>query len=122
MAQALQRVDSPAQYGVLLEPEVAAVVQARLAAAPAHWIGGTRAVSEPGNTLPVEDPGLAQEVTRIARGREGDVADAVVSAQRAFEQWRSFRAIKRAEILDKASSLIRANVKVLGALESIDTG
>lgn len=89
-----------------------------------HFIGGQPAEPHSGEYFESTNPATREVIYRAARGNEADVAAAVTSAQRAFEdpRWRNLSQTRRGHLLRRLGDLIAANAEELARSESRDNG
>ena len=86
------------------------------------FIDGSWRAAEAG-LLTTEEPATGRVLARIARGGEADVAAAVSSARRAFDQdWGQWTAVERGRVLTHFASLIQTHHEALARTECADTG
>ena len=79
----------------------------------------------PGETMsPVYDPSTGRPIAHVTLGSQHDVADAVNSAHKAFEdgRWRNLRPADRERILLRFADLIESNAEFLAQLETLEQG
>jgi aldehyde dehydrogenase (NAD+) len=87
------------------------------------FIGGTWRAPNGGATLPVEDPSTGEEIGRIARGTEADIANAVDAARTAITgPWGKLTATERSRLLTRLGDLVKENAEELTRLETMDVG
>ncbi|MDZ4869693.1 MAG: aldehyde dehydrogenase family protein [Alphaproteobacteria bacterium] len=87
------------------------------------FIGGTWRAPVGGATLPIENPSTGENIGRIARGSEADVASAVDSAKTALGgAWGKLTATERGRLLTRLGELVKDNVDELTRLETMDVG
>ncbi len=87
-----------------------------------HFIDGQFIAPSGGDYFESYDPATAAPIGHFARGNADDVDQAVRSAERAFEQWRSLLPYQRGQRLHRLAELLRANVERLARLETLDCG
>lgn len=75
-----------------------------------------------GKTIPVVDPATGQQVSAIEMAQPQDVANAVTSAENAFNSWGNSEHQYRSNLLKNLAALIRRDTQILAELESIDVG
>ncbi|MCB2109682.1 MAG: aldehyde dehydrogenase family protein [Defluviimonas sp.] len=74
-------------------------------------------------TLPVEDPSTGFEIGRIARGRAGDIAEAVAAAEAARAgDWGRMTATERGRVLARIGRMVRERAEDLALIETTDVG
>jgi aldehyde dehydrogenase (NAD+) len=89
----------------------------------AHFIQGAWQEGASAATLPVIDPSHGTPFGQIARGNASDIAQAVDSAQGAFEgSWGRLAAAERGRLLLRLSQLVTQNLDELAQLEARDVG
>jgi malonate-semialdehyde dehydrogenase (acetylating) / methylmalonate-semialdehyde dehydrogenase len=103
-----------------LESEPGTSRDARLPAI-AHWIDG-RAVTGEGEPCAVFDPCLGVAVRELRLATRAEVDRAVASATRAFPEWASVPAVRRARVMFRFKALLEANAGGLAALVSQEHG
>jgi aldehyde dehydrogenase (NAD+) len=86
-------------------------------------VGGDWRPPASGDTLPVIDPSLGEEVGRIGRGTAPDI-DAAVAAARAAREgaWGRLPAVERGRLLMKLARKVEDNHERLAQAEARDTG
>jgi aldehyde dehydrogenase (NAD+) len=87
-----------------------------------HFIDGRFTAPSGGEYFESYDPATAAPIGRFARGNARDVDQAVESAERALEHWRSLQPYQRGQRLHRLAELLRANVERLARLETLDCG
>ncbi|NVK32878.1 MAG: aldehyde dehydrogenase family protein [Rhodobacteraceae bacterium] len=88
-----------------------------------HFVNGRLIPSNGGEMMESFDPGRGVAFAEFSNGTASDVDEAVESARAAFQTtWRKTPAAERAQILNKAAQLIRANAEQLAIVESLDCG
>ncbi|ANB61329.1 aldehyde dehydrogenase family protein [Anoxybacteroides amylolyticum] len=87
-------------------------------------INGERVESSSGETFTTYNPATGEPVAKVAKGTREDAERAVLAARQAFDygKWRHFPVNKRARILNKIASIMRARFNELVELEILDTG
>lgn len=80
--------------------------------------------TEAGETFASHDPATGQELTRIARGTEAEVNDAVAASKAALTRpdWAQMAPAARGALLWRIADLIEAHADELAELESLDQG
>jgi aldehyde dehydrogenase (NAD+) len=87
------------------------------------FIGGTWRAPNGGATLPIENPSTGEEIGRIARGTEADIANAVDAARTAITgPWSKLTATERGRLLTHLGELVKENAEELTRLETMDVG
>jgi aldehyde dehydrogenase (NAD+) len=87
-----------------------------------HWIDGEAAASADGTTHTFTDPATGEPGTRVSLGTAADVDRAVAAAHRARTSWRHTASLDRGRILAAISRRLLAQVEVLAAMETAETG
>lgn len=87
-----------------------------------HFIDGAECASAARGAMDIYDPGLGRVYTSVAAGDAEDANRAVISAARAFEEWRRMPGFKRARILSTMAGKIRENRERLATLEVLNVG
>ena len=85
-------------------------------------IGGKWVDSESRQYFPTLNPATEQAVAEFPQGTADDARQAIDAAERAFEEWSSLPAPKRAQILYKALELLKKNKESLARLVSTEMG
>jgi succinate-semialdehyde dehydrogenase / glutarate-semialdehyde dehydrogenase len=75
-----------------------------------------------GETLPVYNPATDEQLGSVAHARAADLHQAVEAAQRGFALWRRQPPVERAQIMRKASALLRERTARIGPLLSLEQG
>jgi len=87
------------------------------------FIGGTWRAPAGAATLPIENPSTGENIGRIARGGEADIASAVDAAQAALSgAWGKLTATERGRLLMRLGELVKDNADELTRLETMDVG
>lgn len=87
------------------------------------FIEGRTVPARSGETFECIDPSSGRLLTRVARGSEADVDDAVAAAQAAFEgPWRKLKPFDRQNLLLEAATAIDRRFDELAQLETLDMG
>jgi len=88
------------------------------------FIGGQWVDPVEGETFPVYDPALGQEIAQVAKGKAADIDKAVAAASRAFESgpWPKMSPSERARILFRVADLIEQYGDELALLETRNQG
>jgi aminomuconate-semialdehyde/2-hydroxymuconate-6-semialdehyde dehydrogenase len=87
-----------------------------------NFIGGEWAPANTSKTLSVYSPATGQIYNSIPDSGIADVERAVLSASRAFIEWRKWRAQDRAEVLRHIAKNIREHLNEFARAESYDNG
>ncbi|MGH8851524.1 MAG: aldehyde dehydrogenase family protein [Casimicrobiaceae bacterium] len=87
-----------------------------------HFIDGRFTAPSAGDYFESCDPATGAPIGRFARGNAQDIDQAVQSAERAFERWRSLQPYQRGQRLHRLAELLRGNVERLARLETLDCG
>ncbi|MBO8157014.1 MAG: aldehyde dehydrogenase [Bacillaceae bacterium] len=87
-------------------------------------INGLREDSASGETYATYNPATGEPVAKVAKGTKEDAERAVEAARNAFDhgKWPRYPVGKRARILNKIASIMRARFNELVELEILDTG
>ncbi|KAI0420861.1 aldehyde dehydrogenase [Xylaria grammica] len=87
------------------------------------WLAGDKRIGK-GLVIPVEDPATGEVFAHCRAASEGDVQEAVALAHAAFKSgvWSRESRHRRADVLDKAATLLEAQLPELIALEVQQTG
>jgi aldehyde dehydrogenase (NAD+) len=75
-----------------------------------------------GGELIVQSPTDGSVLGQVAISSAGDVEDAIVKAQAAFEQWKTVPAPKRGELIRVLGNKLREHKETLGALVTLECG
>jgi aldehyde dehydrogenase (NAD+) len=87
------------------------------------FVGGTWHAPAGGATLPIENPSTGEEIGRIARGTESDIANAVDAARTALTgAWGKLTATERGRLLMRLGELVKEHAEELTRLETTDVG
>jgi acyl-CoA reductase-like NAD-dependent aldehyde dehydrogenase len=86
------------------------------------FIDGTLRDARDGPVIDIQDPATGTPLARIEDAGEAGVGQAVASAERAFESWRSVAARDRAALVMELASRVTANAEALARLDTLDTG
>lgn len=70
----------------------------------------------------VVDPATGQIIGHLPHATDADLADAVASAQRAFESWKNRSPLERGQILRRFADLARAHAETIGRNMTRDQG
>lgn len=73
-------------------------------------------------TLPIVNPADDQEIGRFPIATQNDLRDAVAAAARGFAVWRATSPEKRAEIILKASTIIRERLEEISMVMTLEQG
>jgi aldehyde dehydrogenase (NAD+) len=87
-----------------------------------HFIDGKLVPPASGAYMDNHDPRTAEKIGSIALGDQTDVAMAVESAAKASRAWRDMRPLERGRILVEIARKIRAHMKRLAEVESLESG
>lgn len=87
-----------------------------------NYIDGKWVPAASGKTFESHNPATGELIGRIPLSDEQDVARAVAAADRTFDMWRKYPAPKRAEILHRASDLLRERKQSMGELLTREMG
>ena len=70
----------------------------------------------------VVDPATGQTIGHLPHATDADLADAVASAQRAFESWKNRSPLERGQILRRFADLARSHAEAIGRNMTRDQG
>jgi alpha-ketoglutaric semialdehyde dehydrogenase len=87
-----------------------------------NYIEGQWVPAESGKTFESHNPATGELIGKIPLSDGRDVARAVESAETAFEKWRKYPAPRRAEIVHRASDLLRERKQYMGELMTREMG
>lgn len=88
-----------------------------------HFIDGHWHHSLSGETVDTYNPATGKVIAQLARGRDEDIAAAVVAARRAFTgPWSKFTPADRQRLLMKIYDLVDRNWDELAMIETLDMG
>ena len=87
-----------------------------------HWIDGESVASVAGTTRTGTDPSTGGSGTQLSLGTAVDVDRAVRAAHRARTSWRHLGSLERGRILAAIGRRLLAELDVLAAMETADTG
>lgn len=87
-----------------------------------NFVNGKWVQSSSGNTLSVVDPATGQISCYVGRSNAEDVDVAVRAAHAARVEWANTSTQKRAELLEKVATTLRARAEQLALCESCDVG
>lgn len=87
-------------------------------------INGEKVESSDGGTIKTYNPATGELVATVAKATREDAEKAVQAARQAFDhgKWRKYPVNKRARVLNKIASIMRARFNELVELEVLDTG
>ena len=86
-------------------------------------INGQWVESSGGEFIPVENPGRKGSIVgEVPRGRAADVDRAVLSAARAFEEWRRVSARERGKLMIKIGEALEAKANEIARIIALETG
>ncbi|KTC81148.1 glycine betaine aldehyde dehydrogenase [Legionella cherrii] len=88
------------------------------------YIDGKFTSAKSGATRDIVDPGNGQLIATVPESGKEDVVFAIKAARKAFDNggWKNTLALERSKLLFKVADLIRANAKMLAALETRNCG
>src|SRR5580700_4739159 len=75
-----------------------------------------------GETMEVINPATEEVVGTVAKASEGDLEEAVVAAHRGFLIWRRMPALERANLMRRASAVLREREGKIARLISLEQG
>jgi len=87
-----------------------------------HYINGSWTTGESTETFESENPATGETLGTFHRGTEADVDAAVAAAEEAFEEWRSYSRIDRAEYLWDVYHELRDRHEELGEIVTRECG
>ena len=87
-----------------------------------HLIDGQMVESTSGRTSPVFNPATGQQTGELALASVDEVDAAVASAQRAFEEWRSFSIARRTKLMFEYRNLVVDNADEIAARLTAEHG
>jgi 1-pyrroline dehydrogenase len=87
-----------------------------------QFIGGEWAEASSGETMEVLNPATGEVIAEVPRSSADDVARAVESAKKAWDEWRLKTPKDRMELLLKLADAIEENAEELARLESQNVG
>jgi aldehyde dehydrogenase (NAD+) len=87
-----------------------------------HFIDGRWSPPASGEHMEVVDPGRGAVFALAAAGGQGDVAEAVVSAERGFAAWLGVAPSDRGRVLARAAMLMREQAERLAVIEALESG
>lgn len=87
-----------------------------------QFIGGQWVDAASGETQPVENPAVYEEIARVPASSQEDVNRAVEAAAEAFESWSLTTPQTRSLALLKVADLLDEHADEIGRLESLQTG
>jgi succinate-semialdehyde dehydrogenase len=87
-----------------------------------NYINGQWLDALSGNTWNVQNPATEEIVATVPFGDERDAHAAIGAAHAAFPSWKRINSWQRADILKKVADLMRANLKELAAITTLEAG
>ncbi|GAA1661862.1 CoA-acylating methylmalonate-semialdehyde dehydrogenase [Microbacterium lacus] len=87
-----------------------------------HWIDGASVASQSGRTAPVYDPARGVETTRVALADHAEIDAAIVSAAKAFPDWRDLSIARRQMIVFRFRELLYERKKELAEIVTGEHG
>ena len=87
-----------------------------------HYINGQFVKPAGQDTIAVEDPATATQITSVLAGDASTVDAAAQAAHKAFPAWSGLPVEERSAILNKFADLMEANQEELAIAESLDVG
>ncbi|WP_447948902.1 CoA-acylating methylmalonate-semialdehyde dehydrogenase [Microbacterium aurum] len=87
-----------------------------------HWIDGAPHASASGRTAPVFNPATGEVTGRVALADETEIAAAIASAKRGFEEWSGWSVAKRQGVLFEFRELLNARRGELAAIITAEHG
>ncbi|MGX9136033.1 aldehyde dehydrogenase family protein [Rummeliibacillus sp. JY-2-4R] len=87
-------------------------------------INGEKVESSNGKTIETYNPATGELVAKVAKASKEDAERAVQAAREAFDhgKWRKYPVGRRAQVLNKIASIMRARFNEIVELEILDTG
>jgi malonate-semialdehyde dehydrogenase (acetylating)/methylmalonate-semialdehyde dehydrogenase len=87
-----------------------------------HYINGQVVEGKSGNSGPVYNPALGEEIRRVAFASEQELRGAVAAAKAAFPAWAAVPPLRRARVMFRLKQLLEENIEELGRLLSEEHG
>ena len=87
-----------------------------------HFLDGKRSFGTSSRSGPVSNPSLGRITGRVAFASAEDVNAAASSGERAFAEWSSWSALKRARVLFRFRELLESNASELATIISSEHG
>jgi betaine-aldehyde dehydrogenase len=86
------------------------------------YIDGRRQASEGQESIPVYDPATEEIIGAVPQATAADAGRAVAAARRAFEEWRWWPGLERAEMMHEAARKLRAHFDEVAQLLTVEEG
>lgn len=87
-----------------------------------HWIDGREFVSKSNRTAPVFDPAIGIETKRVALANAAEISAAILSAKKAFPNWRDTSLAKRQAIIFNFRELLNSKKEELAQIITSEHG
>lgn len=87
-----------------------------------HWINDKEVESSSNNSFEKLNPANGTLLTHVTRGNKGDVDQAINSAVKKFDEWKSTPVISRADFLRNATQLMEVNKEEIAEIVHQETG
>ena len=87
-----------------------------------HWINGELVNGKSDRTGPVFNPALGEQISEVLLASDYEVDDAVKAAKKAFPEWSSLPAIRRARIMFRFNELLMEHADELAELITSEHG
>jgi malonate-semialdehyde dehydrogenase (acetylating)/methylmalonate-semialdehyde dehydrogenase len=87
-----------------------------------HWVNGAERPSTSGRTAPVYNPATGAVQAEVALADEGEIADAIASAEAGFRVWSKYSIAKRQAVLFAFRELLNARKPELARLVTSEHG
>ncbi len=87
-----------------------------------NYINGQWLDALSGKTWQVQNPANEEVIATVPFGDDRDAHAAIDAAHAAFPIWKNINAWQRADILKKVADLMRANIKELAAITTLEAG
>ena len=87
-----------------------------------HWIDGAPRASQSGRTAPVYNPASGEVSGHVALADEDEIAAAIASAQRGYEEWKNYSIAKRQTVLFAFRELLNARKGELAEIVTAEHG
>jgi acyl-CoA reductase-like NAD-dependent aldehyde dehydrogenase len=86
------------------------------------WIGGKWVTPKSGKTFPTFNPTTGAEIAQIPLAGQPEINAAVAAARKAYPGWSKLKQSERSAFVMKISAAIKANIKELAKLETLEHG
>ena len=87
-----------------------------------HYVNGGFIPSSSNDKIKVVNPANGEVIAQVSEGSQGDVDQAVASAQAGFKVWSKTSPAARAAVLFKLADLLEQNREELAQLETVQSG